>query len=880
MNDCISDGIARLLRSELDQAAAGWGTNPAMPSDYGFVRVASLSVERSEEISFPFLHSAVALLLRGMAGVGSPWCYSLVGKPGWIELYWGVRGNQGALITEFRNRFVAVFPGAEISNQLKSGTEFSEDLGALPYTARFSGNPRSVDETRPFDSALNDSSVGYRKGIETLVRTMEGRSWAWLVCAQPTGDASIESSLYAFRRELQELRSAYLRQGTVEAENHPQASAYEALLEKAIENFERGRGEGMWKTSAHLFSDLPSTLERGAMALRGIFSHSMAGPEPVRIIPCSSPAGRRGHLAEESSYLTSSEAASLVTPPAESFAGFEILRVERFRPTPQRPTTEPKIAIGTIQDRSNATPHWYEVTLSSLAGHALIGGITGSGKSTTVKFLLRQIWQEHEVPWLVIEPSLKCEYREMLQTEFGNDLRVYTAGNEPIAPLRINPLAVPEGISVQQHIDSLCSLFSAAFSWVTPMPYVLSASMHRLYEDFGWDLVNGVHPGGVESKHQPTLADLIPVVERVAKECGYDGEVTANVTAGIRTRLRSLTQGAKGHLFNSRSGHRMEDLLSHPTVIELSALGDDEEKAFLMGVLSLKIAQHWQALGGSDGKLRHVLVLEEAHRLLSGGSSTSGAFEAAEARSKAIDLFCNLMAEIRLFGQGLFVVDQIPGKLASEVIRNTNLKIGHRLPAADDRIAVGQAMALRDGQIDELARLSTGEVVVHASGPEEAGRVKVPRGVPTDSPAAPVSSEAVREHMTLWNIPYDNGETGHPNDPPEMKPVPIVDLPQCLGCENDSCGYRRTALKALALRDNRNAFKAAVDGGWKPLWQFGMRVAAEGIEERSAPEILSKLAFCILMNLASLAGWDADTASRLKRNLQVLMSRELSPPNE
>jgi DNA helicase HerA-like ATPase len=42
-------------------------------------------------------------------------------------------------------------------------------------------------------------------------------------------------------------------------------------------------------------------------------------------------------------------------------------------------------------------------------------------------------------------------------------------------------------------------------------------------------------------------------------------------------------------------------------------------------------------------------------------------------------MFCNLLAEVRKYGEGLIIADQIPNKLIPDVIKNTNTKIVHRL---------------------------------------------------------------------------------------------------------------------------------------------------------------------------------------------------------
>ena len=75
-------------------------------------------------------------------------------------------------------------------------------------------------------------------------------------------------------------------------------------------------------------------------------------------------------------------------------------------------------------------------------------------------------------------------------------------------------------------------------------------------------------------------------------------------------------------------------------------------------------------------------MIEEAHRLLKNVSVTG---EGDSTRAKSVEFFCNLLAEIRTFGQGIMIADQIPTKLAPDTLKNTNLKIVHRTVAKEDR---------------------------------------------------------------------------------------------------------------------------------------------------------------------------------------------------
>lgn len=123
----------------------------------------------------------------------------------------------------------------------------------------------------------------------------------------------------------------------------------------------------------------------------------------------------------------------------------------------------------------------------------------------------------------------------------------------------------------------------------------------------------------------------------------------------------------------------------------------------------------------SSKKFQHLLVIEEAHRLLKRvepGSNPS--------RAKSVEFFCNMLAEIRSYGQGMMICDQVPTKLASDVLKNTNLKLIHRTVMEEDRRAVGAAMNMTPEQMEYLSSLRRGCAATFAEGDNRPKLVMMP----------------------------------------------------------------------------------------------------------------------------------------------------------
>ena len=277
---------------------------------------------------------------------------------------------------------------------------------------------------------------------------------------------------------------------------------------------------------------------------------------------------------------------------------------------------------------------------------------------------------------------------------------------------------------------------------------MLSAALTRVYEDAGWDLALGEPRTAGVTPGYPGLADLQRTAGQVVGEIGYSEDVKADVHGFVTVRLSSLRLGTTGRFLEG--GHPVDfgKLLRSNAVLEIEDVGDDRDKAFLMGTVLLRLVEHLRLARrhetGAEPGLRHLTVFEEAHRLLRRPDRDGGA------AAHAVELFAGLLAEIRAYGEGIVIAEQIPAKLIPDVIKNTAVKIVHRLPAADDREAVGATMNLSRAQSQYLVTLAPGQAAVSVDGMDHPLLVMMPDGTAreaaagTDGTASPATVTSAR----------------------------------------------------------------------------------------------------------------------------------------
>lgn len=397
------------------------------------------------------------------------------------------------------------------------------------------------------------------------------------------------------------------------------------------------------------------------------------------------------------------ELARSLSFPQKSVSGFPVYQSARFGRNCVYADNTESVQIGNIYHMRKIEKAGIDLVRNSLTSHVFVTGSTGSGKTNTVFKLLEQI----DAPFLVVEPA-KGEYKEVLGGKA--DVRVLGTNPKISELLRINPFEFPEGIAVSEHIDRLVELFNVCWPMYAAMPAILKDAMISAYESAGWNIEYSEND--INDKLFPTFTDLLNQIRKVLSVSEYSADNKSDYTGALVTRVKSLTNGINGLVFNADSIPD-EELFDNKVIVDLSRVGSVETRSLIMGILVMKLQEY--RLSNSkptNNTLRHITVLEEAHNLLK-KTSTEQSSESSNITGKSVEMITSAIAEMRSYGESFVIVDQAPGLLDMAVIRNTNTKIIHRLPDQMDRELVGRAAGLNDQQIDELAKLECGVAAIY-----------------------------------------------------------------------------------------------------------------------------------------------------------------------
>lgn len=658
----------------------------------------------------------------------------------------------GRSVEQTQNLLQAIYAGIQFQQDaiFDLGTRLK---GRTPHTGLLSGIP--TRKNNPAKQEPSDVPTGVNHFVlERLARGLYNISWVYAVQAYPQEKKvalhmrnevltqltwvstvtrqQIQQSTTATEAPTEHQTRSTATTTSGELVNRPAEYAI-SLLDRQMERLDLALATGWWQTAVFFGTPQLDHTRRLASLLSGIMAGKDSRPQPIRCHFSQLGTSLNQHLFY--TYLNSDEVAMLLPPLRQEAPGYAVNDLATFD-VDYRPTGRPAISLGQIQWEKRKLKQTYQVEINQLSRHGAVFGVTGSGKTTTLLNLLYQVW-DNKVPFLVIEPA-KTEYRAYLghiRRGRGHgpipNLRIYTLGNDTIAPFRLNPFEFetssrPEPAAVLSHIDFLKAVFNAAFILYAPMPYILDMALHEVYEDKGWNLATGTNlrltDKDWDQQHMypifPTLTDLYHKIVPITMALGYEDRIQQDVIAGLQARIGSLRLGAKGLMLDVPRGIPIADLLTHPTVLELEYIGNDDEKTFIMGLLLARM-YNYRRQQASEGhlstQLQHVMVIEEAHRLLK-HTSTHVDTESANLQAQAIQTFVNMLSEVRHYGQGILIAEQIPSKLTPDIIKNTNLKIVHRLLAQDDRELLGAAMNMDESQVKYLTTLNPGEAAVYAEG--------------------------------------------------------------------------------------------------------------------------------------------------------------------
>ena len=511
-----------------------------------------------------------------------------------------------------------------------------------------------------------------------------------------------------------------------------------------------GKGKGLFRVNTYIFADNSATLLKLGNTLKSLSSGKKGNKRPLEYYRLDSVKDRKiinnlvnfqmnkiqNDIEKDEFYTVnsieigngfvndfySSKELSLIAGlPRKEVNGLKVTKqVEFGLNTTDEKMKEPLELGNLVQSGKILENSEVNIDKKDLNKHIFVAGVTGTGKTTTCQRILL----ESGMPFLVVEPA-KTEYRIMKLSEKTEDMVIFTLGQDNIAPFRLNPFEFFPHESLTSRVDMIKAAIEASFDMEAAIPQLIESTIYECYKDYGWNVNTNKNtkfenPFADDVYAFPTFNDILKKVDAVAEKQGFDERLKKDYIGSIKARLQSLTLGSKGLMLNTPRSIDFVGLLDKKVVLEIEEVKNTGEKSFVMGLIMTNLREALRAKYKENKHFKHITLIEEAHRLLS-------KFEPGDSVNKkqGVEIFADMLAEVRKYGESLIIADQIPNKLTPEVLKNTNTKIIHKLFAEDDKESVGNTMILEKEQKEFLSSLPTGRAVVFSQGWSKAVQVQI-----------------------------------------------------------------------------------------------------------------------------------------------------------
>lgn len=179
---------------------------------------------------------------------------------------------------------------------------------------------------------------------------------------------------------------------------------------------------------------------------------------------------------------------------------------------------------------------------------------------------------------------------------------------------QFNPLRIPAEkgkflIDPLAFVETWIDIFIHCYGLREPSASILLTCMLELYRES--ETFNR------RTDNFPNLSELKEKVSDYEPLSNFDRESKRS----IYTRLRLLTEGVLGQVFDTRVGVKFEDILQRFVILGLGGLPLLENKKFIIE-LFLGLIYEYAKKRNDRGKTKHLTILEESHNVLPRQKST------------------------------------------------------------------------------------------------------------------------------------------------------------------------------------------------------------------------------------------------------------------
>ncbi len=354
--------------------------------------------------------------------------------------------------------------------------------------------------------------------------------------------------------------------------------------------------------------------------------------------------------------------------------------LDRIQLYKEKTTSELKIDLGEFKGKLMGIP------VVDMTKHILIVGQTGSGKTTTTKRIVWEAWN-FGIPSLIFD--IHWEYKNIVFQMGG---RIYGV-NEELPRICINPLLGIRRMD-EKELYLIAEMISSVIDLSPSQFYLLIKALKRIKDQSSEDAVS------------PTMLDLIEELRGLDVSSQAEEESRSSLLRKLEPLLYS-----EGSVVLECDNFNISLLERTPALMEMGDIKSDTLRQLLLFFFLRRIREHYVREGKKSPYPRIIVVIEEAEKLIPGFKDPTG-----------MELVDRMFSELRKFGVSLVLVSQNISELPTGVVRNTGIKILHRIESPSDLREV-KSIIRNKNLLERVASLNDGECLISSQDFVEIARV-------------------------------------------------------------------------------------------------------------------------------------------------------------
>lgn len=312
--------------------------------------------------------------------------------------------------------------------------------------------------------------------------------------------------------------------------------------------------------------------------------------------------------------------------------------------------------------------------IDSLFKHSVIVGVTGSGKSTTNKQILRELNR-------LGFHFLLFDFHDEYDQEFSNltSSLIFRFSGET----SIDFLSPFEMKDFSNHVSIVTDVFNHVYSF-SPSQFFVFRDV--LSSELAYSKVN---------KICPTIKSVVDRLENYEPKSFYENETKFS----LLRRLKPLSEGEGNKVFAASNLLKISDILDRNIILKISDIKDSDLRKLTVSLI-LALVYEYRLVNGPD-KIGHFISLEEAQN-----------FVPFRNRTDEASIYEKMFFEMRKYKESLILIAQFPSQIYPDLFKSCEVKIVHRLFSAGDAALIEDILGVDKSILEQLKSLPIGRVLV------------------------------------------------------------------------------------------------------------------------------------------------------------------------